>query len=134
MIRKITESDRNIINDIIKSEFSTNYEKDSLFSNWYIYELDKNIVGFINYDTIYEQAELEYIFVDKNYRNKGIASELLNKMTDDLRQKNINQITLEVRVDNEAAISFYEKNGFKKVSIRKNYYGNVDAFLMLKSW
>jgi ribosomal-protein-alanine N-acetyltransferase len=39
---------------------------------------------------------------------------------------------LEVRASNESAIKLYEKFGFEKVTIRKNYYGNEDAILMRK--
>lgn len=134
MIRKITDNDRKIIYQILEKEFNTIYKEDNSFSNWYIYELDHQIIGFINYDSIYEQAELEYIYVLPEYRNKGIATKLLEKMIDDLQSKNIKSITLEVRCNNDEAIKFYEKNGFKTVTIRKNYYGNIDAFLMLRSW
>ena len=134
MIRKINESDREYIYSLIKEEFNSIYNCDNPFSNWYVYELNNKIIGFINYDTIYEQAELEYIYVDIDYRNMGIATKLFNYMLEDLNNKNINKITLEVRCDNGSAISFYLKNGFEKVSVRKNYYKNIDAFLMLKSW
>ena len=39
-------------------------------------------------------------------------------------------ITLEVAVNNEPAISLYKKFGFEIISTRKNYYDNVDAYLM----
>ena len=42
-------------------------------------------------------------------------------------------MTLEVRVSNSVAIKFYEKHGFVKHSIRKNYYSNgEDAILMIR--
>ena len=37
---------------------------------------------------------------------------------------------LEVREDNIKAINFYQKNDFKIISKRKNYYQNVDALIM----
>ena len=39
-------------------------------------------------------------------------------------------ITLEVREDNISAIKVYEKLGFKRKAIRKNYYDGVDGILM----
>ena len=39
---------------------------------------------------------------------------------------------IEVKKDNLKAIDFYEKNGFKVVSKRENYYNGVDGYLMLK--
>ena len=43
-----------------------------------------------------------------------------------------NTITLEVNVNNFSAIKFYEKLGFVKVRTIKNYYGNENAFFMIK--
>ena len=41
---------------------------------------------------------------------------------------------LEVRKSNISAQKLYEKNGFKKISVRKNYYDNIeDAFIYLKA-
>ena len=48
--------------------------------------------------------------------------ELIEKL-----QKNI---TLEVKQTNASAIHLYEKNGFKKVAIRKGYYNGIDGILM----
>ena len=46
------------------------------------------------------------------------------------------KIFLEVRVSNNPAIELYNKTGFKRVSIRKNYYrlpdGREDALVMSK--
>ena len=133
MIRRISDIDRFQIYSIIKKEFGVDY-KDNVYTNWYIYEINNIIVGFINYDTIYDKAQIEYIFVDEKYRQSNIATQLLKKMIEDLVSKNIKNITLEVRIDNNQAIKFYEKNGFEKVSIRKNYYKGTDGILMLKSW
>lgn len=134
MIRRITNEDRKIIYKIINDAFNIKYTGDNVYTNWYIYEENNQIIGFINYDTIYDKAELEYIYVDSNYRNKKIATKLFNIMINDLIEKNIFQITLEVRCDNNEAISFYKKNNFKIVSIRRGYYNGIDGYLMLKSW
>jgi ribosomal-protein-alanine N-acetyltransferase len=132
MIREINEEDRSYLYSIIKREFNFIYDKDSSFSNWLIYVENDKIIGFINFDTIYERAELEYIYVEKEYRRKNIATKLLESMWKILEKKDIHSITLEVNCNNAAAIKFYEKNGFEKVSVREKYYGNEDAFLMIK--
>ncbi len=129
MIRKINDLDREYLYSIIEKEFNTSY-KDNIYTNWLIYELDNNIVGFINYDVIYDKTEIEYIYVDKKYRNKGIATKLLNEMITNLTKVDI---SLEVRSNNIEAINFYKKNKFKEITIRKNYYGSVDAILMIRS-
>ena len=95
-------------------------------------ELNNEIVGFINIDIIYEKAEIEYIYVVEKWRKNKIATKLLEKAEKDLINKRVSTITLEVNVNNFSAIKFYEKNEYKKINIRKHYYGNDDAYLMLK--
>ena len=74
------------------------------------------------------RIELEYIWVHKDYRKNGIGSKLMDKMF----SENVSNITLEVRKSNIDAIGLYEKYGFKVVSVRDNYYGSEDAFLMMR--
>ena len=132
MIREITDKERKKNYEIIKKEFKNNYLKDNPFTKWYIYELNNEIVGFINIDIIYEKAEIEYIYVVEKWRKNKIATKLLEKAEKDLINKRVSTITLEVNVNNFSAIKFYEKNEYKKINIRKHYYGNDDAYLMLK--
>lgn len=94
----------------------------------YGYFLDDKLVGFLSVSIIYDRAEINYIAVLKEYRRKGIAQKLFDFF---LSSGNISNVSLEVRSDNESAIKFYLKNGFKKVSIRKNYYKDVDGILMV---
>ena len=47
---------------------------------------------------------------------------------------NLENITLEVGKNNNAAINLYKKNGFEQCALRKNYYGKEDAILMIKKF
>lgn len=134
MIRKIQDSDREFIYSILEKVFKVTYYDDTFYTNWYIYEKNNKIIGFINYDVIYEKAEIEYIYVEKKYRNSNIGTELLNEAMNNMKKRDVESVTLEVRSNNQIAINFYKKNGFKKVAIRKRYYKNIDAILMMKSW
>ena len=96
------------------------------------FEIDNKIVSFLNYSLIYNRIEIEYIYTDSEYRNRGIASKLLNYLVDLGINNNCLNITLEVKKSNFNAIKFYEKNGFKKISIRKNYYNGEDGIMMLR--
>ncbi len=133
MIRRVIDSDRSYLYSIIEKEFNNKYLQDNIYTRWYVYELNDKIVGFINYDVIYDKAEIEYIYVIDKYRKKGVATILLNEMIEDIK-KECNSITLEVNQNNDKAINFYLKNNFKSISIRKNYYGSEDAILMQRSW
>ena len=89
-----------------------------------------NIIGFVNYYEMYERFEIVNIFVEPSYRRQKIGSRLIQKVIDCGNEKEIENITLEVRCDNEAAIGLYEKYNFKKVAIRSKYYKGIDGILM----
>ncbi len=89
------------------------------------YYIDNELVGIIIYKTLYDTTDLLYIVVDKLYRNKNIASILLENLI-----KESNKIILEVRCDNKNAIKLYKKYNFKIINIRKDYYDNMDAYVM----
>ena len=99
------------------------------FSKVIIYLEDSKIVGFLSYSVIYERAEINYIFVLESYRGKKIASKMLNFMIQSC--KICDNITLEVRKSNIAAILLYKKLGFKEVATRQNYYNDEDGILMM---
>ena len=94
------------------------------FRKYLIYD-DK---GILVYSLIYDRLEIDYIYVKEDFRNLGIASKLL----DYLFKQYSYSCTLEVRVDNKVALELYEKFGFEIVSIRKNYYKNIDGYLMIR--
>ena len=110
-------------------EFDIEYlKKENPFLKNYVYIENNQLIGLISYSLIYDRIELEYIWTSFEHRKKGIASKLMDKML----EENINNITLEVRTTNEGAINLYKKYNFKIVSTRKNYYGNEDAYLMIR--
>ncbi|TDO95514.1 GNAT family N-acetyltransferase [Marinomonas balearica] len=68
------------------------------------------------------QSELELILVAKDERRKGYAEALLlawRNWADELKH---DELLLEVRESNVAAIELYYKIGFEEVGRRKNYY------------
>ena len=55
------------------------------------------------------------ICVAKDYWNKGIGSQLMDKIISFARENDFKIIDLQVRSDNKNAIYLYEKCGFKKI-------------------
>jgi [ribosomal protein S18]-alanine N-acetyltransferase len=77
-------------------------------------------------------AEIYNIAVRPNARRAGLGKVLVNSFTDSCITRGVENIWLEVRISNSAAISFYESHGFLRSSIRKEYYKfpEEDAVLM----
>ena len=113
----------NFIYKLSKQEFSTDP-----FLRLLVFEDDNTIKGFLLYSEIYDRLEIDYIYVLEEYRNMGIASKLLEY----LFSKYNYSCSLEVRCDNMNAIKLYKKFNFEIITIRKNYYGNVDGYLMVR--
>ena len=131
MIRNFKIEDEIQVNNLLK-EFNYQLEKKSFdndFLNILVYE-DGFIKGALVYQYLIDRIEIEYVKVDERYRKNGIASKLLAAMIE--KHNIIKNITLEVRKGNLPAINFYKKNGFTEVCIRKNYYKDEDAILMIK--
>ncbi len=83
---------------------------------------DDAVVGSCVLWCSFETADLCNIVVDPSHRREGIAEALLERAFKECTGKGAEQILLEVRESNEAAIGLYIKIGFNKISLRKNYY------------
>ena len=114
---------------------ATNFK---LFSN--LIELDKifvlkvissnQLIGFVELQGDLEETEIITLGIKKNFQNQGYGKQLINFII----KKNYKNIFLEVSLSNLKALNFYKSLGFKKISIRKNYYRSVknqnDAFIL----
>jgi ribosomal-protein-alanine N-acetyltransferase len=78
----------------------------------------KNILGYLIIHNIVDNYEIMKIGVLSAARKKRIGSQLLKKYVDTIKFP----LLLEVRETNEIGQNFYNKNGFEKIGIRKNYY------------
>ena len=98
------------------------------------YILVKEVVlGYINLWIDEDKAQINSLVILLEQRKKDYGSKLLEFTINKLNEIGIRDLTLEVRPSNTAALKLYEKEGFKQVSVRKNYYNNgEDAFLMYK--
>lgn len=92
------------------------------------YILDGVILGYIEYNDIYETIDIVNVFVREDARRRGIGFSLMNYLI--VNNSDKRNITLEVNVNNRSAINLYEKCGFVITAIRKGYYNGVDGYLM----
>lgn len=136
MIKKLTINDVDYIEQIfdlekeifVNSAFNKTYletlTKDEN-SFIYVYLIEDKVCGYLMVLDSIDVYEILAIATVEEYRNKGFAQELLDKIK-------TKDIFLEVRESNEKAINFYKKNDFKQISIRKGYYSDPteDAIIM----
>jgi len=136
-ITKMTLEDLNNIKDNLISDFDDfwNYsvfksELESPTSHYIVVKNNSKIIGFAGIKVILPDADIMNIVVKKDFRNQGIGSLLLKELINLSKSLNIKNLFLEVNEKNTPAISLYNKFGFKKISIRKNYYKNNNAIVM----
>lgn len=74
------------------------------------------------------EAQILNLSVVPDARRQGLGRALLRRFLDDARLLNAEQVFLEVRASNVAAIALYEAEGFAAVARRAGYYpGPSDA-------
>ncbi|MBR6645049.1 MAG: ribosomal protein S18-alanine N-acetyltransferase [Clostridia bacterium] len=93
---------------------------------------DGEVVGYAGIYHILSEGQLMNIAVKEEYRRLGIAEKMFDFILEYAKENDIEVITLEVRKENDPAISLYEKLGFEKVGERPGYYSHPtdDAVLM----
>ena len=132
MIHEYNNNNIEFINESLK-KINNNINLNNIISNpflkIYVYELGKQKYGFIAFSKYYERLEIDYIFVKEEYRKMGIGSKLLEFIINE--NSDIENITLEVKINNEAAIKLYKKMNFEIVATREKYYEDgLSAYLM----
>ena len=130
-LKQILELEEKFPNVFLKSDIINDFQNNP-YTKYMVYLIDKIIVGFINYHDIYDRVEIINFNVLEFFQNRHIGSSLLLNLITISKEKLKKNITLEVRKDNEKAIYLYKKFGFREISIRKNYYNDVDGILMEK--
>lgn len=89
------------------------------------------IVGYVVAEVQQKEATVVSIAVLESHRNNGVASTLMNSILARIVEGGCMMLSLQVSVENKAAVSLYTKLGFKKVSVLERYYADgSDALLM----
>lgn len=103
-------------------------------SKYYVALHNDEVIGYVGANYVLDEADITNIAVLPDFRNKKIASHLMDMMIKHLKTINILKLNLEVRQSNIGAINLYKKFGFEIVGSRKNYYqdNNETAILMTK--
>lgn len=91
------------------------------------------LAGFSGMYTAAQSEGYVYnIAVNPAFQKQGIGTALTLKLLEYSEKNHLEFLSLEVRESNDSAISIYEKCGFRKIGIRKNFYDcpTENAFIM----
>ena len=91
-----------------------------------------NVLGYIGSRIVLDSADITNVAVRPVYRRRGIARQLVGRMLEQMAEKGVAGVRLEVRESNLPAQNWYAQAGFTVVGRRKNYYElpKEDALLM----
>lgn len=140
-IEKMTLAHLDAVSKIEQQCFANPWSRKSLedelvneTSLFYVALVNDTVVGYIGMSAVIDEGYIFNVAVDKNYRNNGVGSALINNIVTYGKKHNFAFITLEVRQSNTNAVSLYAKFGFVKAGLRTGYYSNPkeDALLMTK--
>lgn len=93
-----------------------------------------NVIGYIDYWILFEQATISKMCIKNEYRKQGLGDLLLKAALKNIDRSYCISTSLEVRVSNIGAIRLYEKNLFKTELIKKGYYSDgEDCYFMIRS-
>ena len=95
--------------------------------------LDTQIVGYASFRYVGKQGDVNTVAVSKDQQGNGFGTALMDWLESQATLRNVREIFLEVRSDNEAAMKMYASRGYERIDVRRNYYGNtIDANIMRK--
>lgn len=97
--------------------FDYNSYKENGGNLWLAIDENDNVIATsgIQLNNEKNEAKLVRVYLNKEYRGTGIATEMLNMAIDFVKSIRIESIILGTYKKLERAVKFYEKNGFKEV-------------------
>ena len=137
-IEPMTEKDLLAVSAIEEASFDppwplNSFRTDLQYNRLAFYRVahfEDRLVGYIGAWLVLDEVHITTLAVDQEFRQKGIASALIQLLIDEAVNRGALSMTLEVRPSNKAARAFYKKWGFTIRGRRKRYYPDEDALIM----
>ena len=97
---------------------------------------DGTVLGYAGLLVVLDEGYITNVAVRPAFRRQGIAADLLTVFDRFARGNHLAFLTLEVRASNEPALALYEKLGYRRTGLRKNYYEHPkeDAVIMTREY
>lgn len=132
--RPLNPNEKEIVKSFLRDIFEKDFD-DSFFSennNPTVLEINGQIIGFLSYFYILDEAELFLIAVKKEFQGLGYGKILLEYLLNKLKENNVKVCYLEVSSKNSRAINLYKKFGFYEYGYREKYYSSLDDAILMK--
>ena len=94
---------------------------------------ENHIAGFILSEENPPLAHIITLDIAAKERRRGVGTALLQKLESNLAARGVRSVLLETATDNEAAVAFWQRHGYRSEAVLKRYYlGRIDAYEMRK--
>ena len=135
IVRELKVEDSAAVAEMEQQIFSDSWSEKSVLekqSVCFAAEKAGHLLGYLLAYHAADEAEIARIAVQKEARRQGAAGKLMQALEHYCEEHKMEKLLLDVRESNEAARSFYTKNGFVEDGIRQGFYVNPseDAVLM----
>jgi ribosomal-protein-alanine N-acetyltransferase len=121
--------------------FSTPWTREGLAAElknpgavFFVAELDGTVVGYAGMNCVLDECYVDNVAVFPQFRRRGVARLLMDRLIAASEQRGASFITLEVRVSNAGAIALYTEAGFREAGRRPGFYSlpKEDALILTK--
>ena len=140
VLRPMVEADLEAVmaveNSIYDFPWTLGNFRDSLaagYSCW-MYEREGELFGYAVMMHASDESHLLNLSIVAGVQRQGYGSQLLQRLCEVVRARGTRLLFLEVRPSNAAALRLYERHGFQRIGLRRDYYpahaGREDALIL----
>lgn len=142
LIKKMNLEDIDQVWQIEKASFTSPWSRQAFLEElvfnerafYLVAQLGGKTVGYVGCWIIFDEAHITNVAIIPDYRQRKIATKLLESLEEQLTKLGVDSLTLEVRASNQIAQKLYQQRGFQPIGRRKKYYtdNDEDAIIMWK--
>ena len=102
-------------------------------TRWYVVALDAGaVVAYAGAFILPPDSDLQTIAVASSHAGHGLATRMLDELTERASTAGSTHMILEVRDDNARAIALYRRMSFEPISERPRYYADGAAAIIMR--
>lgn len=139
-LREMTSADLSAVAQIEMAAYqfpwSQGIFRDCLLAGYEAVVIEDNgfVVGYGIMSIAAGDAHLLNLCIHPTYQRRGLGRRILSALLARARREEVDQVFLEVRPSNAAALELYRRKGFNEVGVRPSYYqaesGREDAIIL----
>ncbi len=137
--REMVPEDASAVEQVERACFSMPWSRESFWqeaANEQTYYLlacwQEKVVGYAGAWLVAGEAQVTNVAIHPEYRGRGFATKLMERLILEVLARGATAMTLEVRPSNQAALALYGKFGLRSVGRRRGYYqdNGEDALIL----